>query len=116
MAMTLFSAGELADLIALDRSAMQDTCTIEHDTQVADAGGAFTIATTTTTSACRLVTSGASTTLYLPIDTALATHDRVKVSDQLYVVRRTAPPRAYNSSRVAELVLQVDATEGAPDT
>lgn len=96
--MKLFSSRELADLRAMDVSAMLDSVTIITITQTADAGGAVLETTSTATTIGRLRVRGGGERytdqqrekgnyeVALPRDTQISGTSRVIVNDQEYRV------------------------------
>lgn len=110
--MALFSSGELADLYALDNSAMPDTVTITTVTLVDDGGGAQTETTTTTTRPGRLVEATGDEAsgdqliergnyrLYLPRSAVINGTSRVTIGGKEFRVVWCPVLVAYMSSRV----------------
>jgi hypothetical protein len=113
--MSLLSAADLADLYALDASAMPDTATITTVTQVDDGGGSYTTPDTSATSPCRLVAASGdeagedqvrergSYRLYLPRATTIAATSTVTVAGRTFHVVWTPPVTTYSTSRVVGL-------------
>lgn len=114
--MSILSAADLADLQAIDESAMPDTCTLTTVTRVSDGAGAYTETTSTSTSACRFWSvTGAETAgdvvralgshrLALPLATTVpAQEDRVTVRGKVYQVKYIFPRTGHSTSTVLGL-------------
>lgn len=92
---------------------LPDTATIEHDTQVADGAGGFTVTTATSAAvACRVAPSNGreqtiagrldavgTWTLTFPAGTAVLAPDRVKVGTRTFEVVLPLRPRSWELSR-----------------
>jgi hypothetical protein len=115
MTQPLLDTATLADLYAIDNSAMPETVTITAVTLVDDGGGAQTETTTTTTSPGRLVAATGREAegdqlrergdyrLYLPRAAVISGTSRVTIGGKVYRVVWTPTLTAYSSSRVIGL-------------
>jgi hypothetical protein len=111
----LLDAQTLADLYAIDASAMPETVTITTVTFVDDGGGAQTETTTTTSSPGRLVAATGREAegdqlkergdyrLYLPRGASINGTSRVTIGGRTFRVIWTPVLTAYSSSRVIGL-------------
>lgn len=112
--MTLFTPAEIADLRALDESAMLDTCTIYRVVEVDDNAGAWTESVSTSSSICRIESTTSGVQVELPVTTEIAAGDRVVVAGRLYGVRSATVVAGLATRVVADLIAQTIAVTQVP--
>lgn len=115
--MTILSASEVAELVAIDESTMTDTATIRRFTSVSDGmGGATDTWATVTTVKCRIqaytritsleqVTSDqmavtADFVVFLPVGTDVRNTDKLVIGTRTFEVRHGVPHTWQTSLRV----------------
>ena len=109
----LLSDAEIADMRATVNRTLPDSATIEHDTQVSDSAGGYTVTTATTGPfACRVATASGSEeviagrldavgswTITLPALTEVAATDRIVIGSRRFEVILPLRPRSWELSR-----------------
>lgn len=115
-----FTDREIAELTAMETSAMPDTATISRATTASDSRGGFTATyTTAATTVCRVLrVSGTPremerggktvtvrvTPIYLPTGTDVRDGDRIIVSGTTFEVLTALAPQSYETARKVECV------------